>query len=70
MGAVNAAVISMSNDAARNENTDPAGVRAINPRAELQATLMFNGLSAISALRYFLRTHVSHRHACIFEKFG
>ncbi|KYN07313.1 hypothetical protein ALC62_01515 [Cyphomyrmex costatus] len=33
----------MSNDATRNENVDPAGIRAINPRIELQATLLFNG---------------------------
>lgn len=63
---MNAAVISMSNDAARNENVDPAGVRAINPRAELQATLMFNGPSAISALRYFSYAHVSHRQRVYF----
>ncbi|KYQ54519.1 hypothetical protein ALC60_06666 [Trachymyrmex zeteki] len=35
----------MSNDATRNENVDPAGIRAINPRVELQATLLFNGPS-------------------------
>lgn len=56
--AVNPAVISMSNDVASNENVDPAGVRAINPRTKLQATLMFNGPSAISALRYFSRAYV------------
>ncbi|KYM91154.1 hypothetical protein ALC53_01566 [Atta colombica] len=35
----------MWNDATRNENVDPAGIRAINPCVELQATLLFNGPS-------------------------
>jgi len=51
-------VISMRNDVARNENVDPAGVRAISPRAKLQAALMLNGPRAIPRAMLTFHAHV------------